>query len=385
MPISAAPLNVAVVHDWLVDRAGSERVLEQILALFPGAVLYTLIDKMPAAERTLLQSKRTVTSFLQRLPFVERYFTRCLPWMPMAVQQFDLAGHDLIISSSHCVAKGVLVPPDALHLCYCHSPMRYAWDMQAATLRTERLDRGLRSWLARRMLYKLRLWDAYTANGVDHFAANSSFVGRRILKAYRRQATVIHPPVDIAPAEPPGETARRPQHYVTVGRLMGYKNVALIVDAFRMLPDRSLSVIGAGPQLRALRRHAPQNVQFLGHVPGSQLQRQLHQATAFIFAAVEDFGIAPVEALAAGTPVIAYGRGGAMDYLRHGDNAWLFRELSASALVQAILASEAQWPVDVQARCVRSAGVFGADRFKAEFAAWVAMHWAAWNDTAHRS
>lgn len=377
----AAPRNVAVVHDWLVDRAGAERVLEEILALFPDAVLYTLIDRLPAADATRLPRRATVTSWLQKLPGVERYFTRCLPLMPMAIQQLDLSGHDLVISSSHCVAKGVLVPPEALHLCYCHSPMRYAWDMQHEYLRTESLDRGPKSWLARRMFHRLRAWDAYTANGVDHFAANSDFVRRRILKAYRREAAVIHPPVDLS-AAPDASGERR--GYVTVGRLMGYKNTALMVEAFRRLPQRELTVVGGGPQLQALRRAAPANVRFTGPLPEAEKQARLRSARAFVFAAVEDFGIAPVEALAAGTPVIAFGRGGALDYLRHGDNAWLYAEATPEALAQAVLDSEAAWPQDVHERCRRSAERFGAERFRAEFSAWVDERWAAWRGAAAR-
>lgn len=373
--MTAAPRNVAVVHDWLVDRAGAERVLEEILALFPDAVLYTLIDRMPAADATRLPRRATVTSWLQKLPGVERYFTRCLPLMPMAIQQLDLSGHDLVISSSHCVAKGVLVPPEALHLCYCHSPMRYAWDMQHEYLRTEGLDRGPKSWLARRMFHRLRAWDAYTANGVDHFAANSDFVRRRILKAYRREAVVIHPPVEVAlPPAPGGER----QGYVTVGRLMGYKNTALMVEAFRRLPDRELTVIGGGPQLEGLRRVAPANVRFTGSVSEADKLARLAAARAFVFAAVEDFGIAPVEALAAGTPVIAYARGGALDYLRHGDNAWLFAPATPEALANAIVESEAGWDSDLHQRCRISAEGFGRQRFRREFEDWVRLHWAAW-------
>lgn len=378
MPCSSEPRNVAVVHDWLVDYAGSEKVLEQILALFPDAVLYTMIDRMPEPERSRFPSRRTVTSFLDRLPGVQRYFTRCLPLMPLAMQQFDLSEHDLVISSSHCVAKGVIVAPDALHLCYCHSPMRYAWDMQEQTLKSEGLDRGLRSALARLMLHRLRQWDSGSAHGVDQFAANSSFVQRRILKAYRRDATVIHPPVNLFAAQCGEVVAREPGRYVTVGRLMGYKNVALMLDAFRLLGQRQLTVVGTGPLLETLRRRAPANVQFVGQLSDAEVLGQLRRASAFVFAAVEDFGIAPVEALAQGTPVIALARGGALDYLRHGDNAWLFDEATAQQLAGAVQASEASWPADVEERCRTSARRFTGERFAAEFSGWVRQHWAAW-------
>lgn len=361
------------MHDWLVDRAGAERVLEEILALYPDAVLYTLIDRLPAADASRLPRRATVTSWLQKLPGVERYFTRCLPLMPMAIQQLDLSGHDLVISSSHCVAKGVLVPPEALHLCYCHSPMRYAWDMQETVLRAEGLDRGLKGWLARRMMLRLRLWDAVSANGVDHFATNSRFVQGRVRKAYRRDAVVIHPPVELVPPAGPA-LAREADLVVTVGRLMGYKNTALMVEAFRQLPQHRLVVVGDGAPLAALRRAAPPNVTLLGHVPEAEKWAWLKRAGAFLFAAVEDFGIAPVEALAAGTPVIALARGGALDYLRPGENAWLFAEASAEAIAAAVRL--ATWPADVHALCVASAEGFGAPRFRREFADWVDTCWA---------
>lgn len=371
------PRNIAVVHDWLVDFSGAERVLEQILALYPQATLYTLIDRMPQPQRARLPSRRTVTSFLQRLPGVQRYFTRTLPLMPLAVQQFDLSGHDLVISSSHCVAKGVITPPDALHLCMCYSPMRYAWDMQETTLRTEGLSRGLKGALARLMMHRLRQWDAASTNGVDHIAADSRFVQGRILKTWRRESVVIHPPVRLPPAAA-ALTPREPRRYVTVGRLMGYKNVALMLEAFALLPQHQLRVVGAGPLERSLRRRAPANVQFLGALSDEGVQQELQAASGFVFAAVEDFGIAPVEALAAGTPVIAHGRGGALDYLEHGHNAWLFGTLEPRALADAVLAAEAAHTPAVHERCRASAERFRGERFRSEFKAWVDGHWAGW-------
>jgi glycosyltransferase involved in cell wall biosynthesis len=377
MTPTEAPRNVAVVHDWLVDFAGAERVLEQILGLFPGATLYTLIDRMPAADRVRLPAARTVTSFLNRLPRVERYFTRTLPLMPLAVQQFDLNGHDLIISSSHCVAKGVVVPPDALHLSYCHSPMRYVWDQQATTLRTEGLAGGLSGALARVLLHRLRQWDAVSHQGVERIAANSQFVRERIRRAWRRESDVIHPPVSL-PVSPDAGVARDPQHFVTVGRLMGYKNVALMLEAFRLTPELRLTVVGTGPLQAALARHAPPNVQVAGFLPGPEVSALLSRAGAFVFAAVEDFGIAPLDALAHGTPVVALGRGGVLDYLRHGDNAWLFDEATPAALAAALRDSRRAWPVDVAERCRSSALPFAPECFRAAFSGWVSAAWQEW-------
>jgi len=374
---AVSPRNVAVVHEWLVDYAGSERVLEQILSIYPDATLYLLIDRMEPALRARFRSQCTVTSFLDRWPCIERYFTQCLPLMPFAMQQFDLSGHDLIISSSHCVAKGVIVPPDALHLCYCHSPMRYVWDMQATYLAQEGLDRGVMGWLARHFFHRLRVWDAASHHGVDHFAANSDFVRRRILKCYRRAANVIHPPVAVD-VEPLATVARDPRHCVTLGRLLGYKNVALMIEAFRLLPDWKLTVAGDGPQRNALQTRAPSNVQFLGAVSEADKQRLLQLASMFVFAAVEDFGIAPAESLAAGTPVVALARGGVLDYLRHGDNAWLFDEPTPEALAQAIRSASDNWPDDVADRCRRSVAGLSEACFRTSFSTWVAEKWAEW-------
>ncbi len=376
------PQNVAVVHDWLIEYAGAERVLEQILALYPDATLYTLIDRMPQPDRGRFPSRRTVTSFLDRWPGITRYFTRCLPLMPFAVQQFDLSGHDLVISSSHCVAKGVIVPPDALHLCYCYSPMRYVWDMQATYLLKEGLDRGVTGWLARRLFHSLRMWDVGSNNGVDHIVGCSSFVRRRILKCWRLPATVIHPPVRTALPRPIADEPRQPRRLVTVGRLIGYKNVALMLEAMRLLPEHELMVVGTGPLGQALRRQAPANVRFTGFLDEADVVRELHRASAFLFAAVEDFGIAPVEALAQGTPVIALAHGGALDYLRHGDNAWLFDEATPQALAAAVRAATDAWPDDVAARCRAGAEAFSEKRFRQEFSDWVQGHWAAWRGAA---
>jgi glycosyltransferase involved in cell wall biosynthesis len=362
-------------------------VLEQILALFPAATLYTLMDFMAPEHKSRLGQRCIKTSFLQRMPGARSSFTRYLPLMPLAIQQFDLSGHDLIISSSHCVAKGVITPPDALHLCYCHSPMRYAWDMQGEYLRTEGLDRGVKTVLARWMFHRLRQWDVGSSNGADHFAANSRFVQQRIQKTWRRDAVVIHPPVELAAPNrsdaqetTSGADAprRRAQHYVTVGRLMGYKNTALMVEAFRRMSTRQLTVVGQGPQFDALKRSAPGNVHMAGHLDEAALREQVQTATAFVFAAIEDFGIAPVEALALGTPVVAYARGGALDYLKHGENAWLFDALTPQSLAAAIEASEPAWPADVDKRCRASAARFGGDRFGIEFMAWVQTHWSQW-------
>lgn len=369
------------MHDWLVTYAGSERVLEQMLALFPEADLFAVVDFVPEAERGFLGGRRPRTTFVQRLPRARRSYRGYLPVMPFAIEQLDLSGYDLVLSSSHAVAKGVITGPDQLHLSYVHSPLRYAWELQHEYLAQSGLGYGPRGLVARWLLHRLRLWDALSAHRVDAFAANSAYVAGRIAKAWRRPATVIHPPVDVArftPGEgPPGEGA----YYVTASRFVPYKRVDLIVEAFRALPDRRLVVIGDGPQMARVRRLAGPNVRLLGHRPFPELLRWLRGATAYLFAAVEDFGIAPLEAQAAGVPVIAYA-GGALPETVPGLDAAapsgvLYDEQSAAGLVRGIRAFEAARERITVDACRRNAERFAPERFREELADFVAGEWAA--------
>ena len=373
------PARIAVVHDWLVDYAGSERVLAEILRCLPQADLYTLVDHMPPGERAPLGGRPAQTSFLQNMPGIASHLAWYLPLMPFAIEQFDLTGYDLVISSSHAVAKGVIVSPDALHLSYVHSPMRYAWDQQFEYLRAERAESGLKSLLLRGLLHRLRLWDHRTAAGVDRFIANSAFVARRIAKCYRREATVIHPPVDTEFHVPGGAKGG---DYIAVSRLVGYKRVDLLVQAFRGLPDRRLVVVGDGPDYDRLKAAAGANVEFAGRLSAEQLRDRLQRARAFLFAAVEDFGIAPVEAMACGTPVIAYGRGGAAETVAGLDapapTGVLFAEQTAAAVARAVrLFEENAQRITAQA-CRARAERYSALRFRSEFTDFVTRNYAEW-------
>jgi len=375
-PVAA---RIAVVHDWLIDYAGAERVLAEILRCFPRADLFALVDHMPEAERGFLGGRRVATSFLQGMPWVTSHLRYYLPLMPFAIEQLDLTGYELVISSSHAVAKGVIVSPDALHVSYVHSPMRYAWDQQFVYLRGERMERGIRGALLRWLLHRLRLWDHRSASGVDCFIANSRFVARRILKAYRRDAAVIYPPVDTALFRPGTE---RTDHYVTVSRLMPYKRVDLLVAAFARMPQRQLLVIGSGPQYASLAASAPSNVQMAGHLPAEDVRAHLQRARAFLFASDEDFGIAPVEALACGTPVIALRRGGAAETVTGLDSdrptGVFFEEQSVPAVVAAVDAFEANTNRISAEACRRQSERFSAERFRSELAALVGRNWAEW-------
>lgn len=326
-------LKVAVVHDWLVTYAGSERVLEQLLVLFPHAVVFTLIDFLSGEEREFLDGHEVRTSFLQSVPFAKRTYRRLLPLMPLAIEQLDVSGFDLVISSSHAVAKGVITGPDQMHICYCHSPIRYAWDLQHEYLKQSKLIRGPKSWLARWLLHRIRMWDTRTANGVDEFLANSEFVARRLEKAYRRSSTVIHPPVDAVTFS---VGAKKEDFYLAASRMVPYKRMPLIVEAFSTMPDKRLVVIGDGPELQRVQQTAGSNVSVLGYQSTDELRDYMQRAQAFVFAAQEDFGIMPVEAQACGTPVIAYGSGGAAETVMDGITGIHFDEQSVEAITDAV-------------------------------------------------
>lgn len=369
-------MKVAIIHDWLITYAGAERALEQLVGLYPQADLFALVDFLPPHQRTFLAGKPVTTSFIQRLPFARTHHRQYLPFMPLAVEQFDLSDYDLVISSSHAVAKGVLTGPDQLHLCLCYTPMRYAWDLQHQYLKESGLDRGPKGWLARWLLHRLRLWDTRTGNGVDEFAAISRYIARRIWKTYRRESVVIYPPVDIS-SFTPGKT--REAFYLTASRMVPYKKVDLIVESFSQMPDKQLIVIGDGPDLTKIQAKAGGNVTLLGHCNHETLKSHLQRAKAFIFAAEEDFGIAPLEAQACGIPVIAYRRGGAVETLRGLDQpdptAVFFEAQSIDAIIQAINLFEREASRIDPETCRQNALRFSPAHFRENFMKFAAQAW----------
>ena len=336
-------MKIALIAEWLETYAGSERVLEQMIHCFPSADLFAVIDVLPDEERGFLQGKTPKVTFIEKLPGAKKHFRHYLPLMPLAIEQLDLSGYDLIISSSHAVSKGILVGPDQVHISYVHSPMRYAWDLQHQYLRESGLDQRLRGWIARIALHYLRLWDLRTVPGVDHFVANSHFIGRRIKRVYGRSSTVIYPPIDIESFPLHRE---KTDVYVTASRMVPYKRMDLIVEAFSKMPDKRLIVIGDGPEMEKIKKLSGPNITLLGYQPIEVLKEQLQKAKAFIFAAEEDFGIVPLEAQATGTPVIAFGKGGALEtVIPPGTDkvptGLFFEEQTVASLIEAIHAFEA--------------------------------------------
>lgn len=372
------PARIAVVHDWFDSYFGSERVVEQILACFPDADLFATVDFVPQDQRGFLQGKPVTTSFIQRLPFANPRFRMYLPLMPLAIEQFDLSRYDLVLSSSHAVAKGVLTGPNQLHVSYLHAPIRYAWEYQHEYLRQSGLDRGLRGAVARYLLHRVRLWDCRTANGVDRFIANSGFIARRIRKIYGRESTVVYPPVDVQrfALEPDKD-----DYYIAVSRFVPYKHTETIVRAFERLPQRRLVVIGDGPGFKRARAKAPANVTLLGFQSADALCRHLQRAKALIFAAEEDFGITPVEAQACGTPVIAYAGGGAIETVRGPSEprptGMFFDAQTPEAIAAAVEAFEREGHAIAPEDCRANALAFAPERFRVSYLREVVSAWRA--------
>lgn len=367
--------RVAVVHEWLVTYAGSEKVLEAMLQVFPDADVFCALDFLPEQFRGRLKNTKIRTSFVQQIPFARHIHRYLLALMPLAVEQHDLSAYDIVISNSHAVAKGCLTSASQLHICYCYTPIRYAWDLQFQYLAESNLLWGLRSIIARWTLHKIRIWDARTPLLVDAFIACSQYIARRITKTYRRNSAVIYPNVDVDQfqiGEQDGD------FYVTASRIVPYKKIPLIISAFRQMPSRQLIVIGDGPLLRECIESAPPNVKVLGFQPDDVLRAHLMRARAFIFAAEEDFGIAPVEAQACGTPVIAFGKGGATETVIDGETGLFFYEQTGEAIVKAIDEFELCRGKFDRHRIRQNAERFSTTRFCSEFREFVLQQWEAY-------
>lgn len=357
-------MKVAIVQEWLVTVGGSDKVVKAILDVFPDADIYTLVAKKEVCDELGIPWEKVHTSFIQKMPLGTKKHRAYLPLFPFAIEQFDLRGYDVVISSSHCVAKGVLTKADQLHICYCHSPIRYCWDMYNEYLEESHLDKGFKSWLVRLMLHPIRQFDAIAGSRVDYYISNSDYVGQRIRKTYRRKATTIHPNIDISNFELCND---KQEYYLASSRLVAYKKIDTIIEAFNQMPDKKLVVIGGGPNLEAYRKLANANVTVMGYQPFDVLKDKMQHAKAFVFAADEDFGMIPIEAQSCGTPVIAYGHGGSLETVNGGKTGLFFNEQTPEAIVEAVNKFEAMGSQPfAPADCRQWAEGFSEKRFKRE-------------------
>jgi glycosyltransferase involved in cell wall biosynthesis len=380
-------VKVALVHDWLTGMRGGEKCLEVFCELFPDADLLTLLH-VPGTVAPAIERHRIITSLLQRLPGSRRWYRYYLPLMPAAIEALDLSAYDLVLSSSHCVAKGVVPRPDALHVSYIHTPMRYVWDMWPQYFPA---NGAVARFTVSLLLHYLRTWDTASASRVDHFVANSRFVARRIAKYYRRQATVIHPPVDTAFFTP---AATRADYYLMVTALVPYKGVELALEAFRAL-RRPLKIIGSGPLARRLQANAAPHIEFLGWRSDDELRHHYAACRALIFPGQEDFGIVPLEANAVGRPVIALAQGGALETVvpanhpqcamalhpalgtSYAPTGVLFPQRTPAALQAAVQFFEAHESLFCPELLRRHAQRFDREQFKQRLHHFLAGAWAA--------
>lgn len=370
-------LSVGIVADWFVTYAGSEKVVAEFLKIYSQAELYSVVDFLSSESKANFNNKKIETTFIQNLPLAKKKYQTYLPLMPLAIEQLDVSKHNIVLSSSHAVAKGVLTGPDQLHISYIHSPIRYAWDLQHQYLRESGLDKGVKGLIAKIILHKMRIWDQRTANGIDYFIANSKFIARRIKKVYGRDADVIYPPVDI---ERFSLNETKDNYYVTASRLVPYKRMDLIVEAFSHMPDKKLVVIGDGPEMYKVKSKATKNIEILGFQPNNIMEDYMRNAKAFVFAAEEDFGITPVEAQACGTPVIAFGKGGALETIRpYGQQkptGVFFNKQDIQSIIDSVNEFEKNQFLILPDDCRNNALRFSTLRFSNEIESYVSNKWA---------
>ncbi len=358
-------MRIALIQDWLTEFGGAEKVFEAILELFPDADVYTLTSHERVLSKLGINHENVHESFIARLPFGRSKYRNYLQLFPKAIESFDLSDYDVIISSSYSVAKGVITNSNQLHICYCHSPVRYAWDLYHQYLKESNLHGfSLKGLYARHILHKLRIWDVISANRVDYFIANSEYIKKRIEKVYRRESVVIYPPVDISRFQ---LRTDKENYYFTASRLVPYKKIDLIVSAFAQMPDKKLIVAGTGPDMKKIKSINAPNVELLGYVPDEKMVDLMQKAKAFVFAADEDFGIVPLEAQACGTPVICLGKGGVKETVIHGVTGIHFNSQTEDDLKVALNLFESGEFTFNSVEIRENAEKFSVKRFKNEF------------------
>lgn len=360
-------MKKALIHDWYYINGGAEKVIHSINNVWNDFEHFALVDFLKQSDRDyILNGKKVNTSFIQKLPTAKSNHRKFLQLFPKAIEQFDLSDYNLIISSSSSIAKGVLTHHEQLHICYCHSPMRYAWDLYYQYLLESGLNKGIKGAYAKYVLHKMRNWDIISSNRVDEFIANSEFIAKRIKKIYNREAKVIYPPVDVEKFQ---FNIKKEDFYFTASRMVPYKKIELIVEAFNKMPEKKLIVAGDGPEFKKISKKANKNIQLLGFVPDEQLHHYMANAKAFVFAAKEDFGIIPVEAQSCGTPVLGFGEGGLAETVIHNKTGILFKKQEVSSIIEALYYFENQQfdPYDIRENAKR----FSKERFEKEMKAFV--------------
>ena len=368
-------MRKALIHDILVQSGGAEKCVESFTNIWDDFEIFTMVDNLSDQDRErMLKGKTTTTSFIQKLPFSKKLFRHYFPFYPYAVEQFDFSEFDLILSSSFSACKGVLTRPDQIHISYVYSPVRYAWDLYHQYLREAKLTRGLKSIVVKWMLHYFRNWDAGTANRPDYYIAISHYVAKRIKKLYGKEALVIYPPVNCDKFTIGNKSE---DYYFTTSRMVPYKKMDLIVEAFKYMPDKKLIVGGEEPDFNKIKKIAPKNVELLGFLETNQLISFTQKAKAFIFAAEEDFGIAPIEAQACGIPVIAFGKGGALETIignyssqnkvAKSDTGVFFEKQTVEELIKAIEVFEKNQDKFDKETIRNQALKFDTKRFELEF------------------
>ncbi|RME57183.1 glycosyltransferase family 4 protein [Candidatus Parcubacteria bacterium] len=352
-------MKVAIVHYWLVGMRGGEKVIEQLCELFPQADIFTHVYDEGAVSETI-RKHHVNTTFINRLPKAKSMYQSYLPLMPLALEQLDLRGYDLVISSESGPSKGVLTDPEAVHICYCHTPMRYIWDMYQDYYRN---SGKLKRLVMPPLLHYLRMWDVSSSTRVDQFVANSNFIAKRIKKYYRRDADVIHPPVVTHEFD---LSEKIEDYYLMVGQLVKYKRADLAVDAFNR-NGKKLIIIGEGDEIHELKKRAKGNIMILGRKPFETIKKYYSECKALVFPGLEDFGIVPLEAMASGRPVIAYGRGGALDYVHNGKTGILFEDQTVDSLNGAIEKFESSGVEYSPSQIKEFAELFSASEFRRKF------------------
>lgn len=363
-------MKTAIIHDWIIDLGGAENCLKEFNIILPDSDVFTLISKDDSLKKLGINPKNVKQSFIKKLPKAQKKYRNYLPFFPIAIEQFDLSDYDIVLSTSHAVAKGVMTNAKQLHITYCCTPIRYAWDMYFEYIKTANLNKGIKGKIAKIVLHYIRMWDYTTANRPDYYIAISNYIAKRIEKTYGKKADVIYPPVNINDFT---LNEKKEDYYFTASRMVPYKRIPMIVEAFSKMPDKKLVVLGEGPDYDKVKKIATKNVEILGYQSFEVLKENMQKAKAFVFAAEEDFGIIPVEAQACGTPVIAYIKGGVRETVIESKTGIFFDKQTPESIIEAVNKFEKMENKINPHDCRKNAEKFSEERFRKEIREYIEM------------